>query len=156
VVSASDYRITFTETDGRRWTTAPVPAARVRVTEGHKEEWRRQRARPVPSIRFGPNGERTAGFSARPVVEPYEWPEFLPHFLPSAVWFASDGHLWVQRTTAAGAPTTFDVIDAAGRLVQRVTLPVNTRLVGFGSAAVYLVRRDNDDLEYLQKYRLSP
>jgi hypothetical protein len=31
----------------------------------------------------------------------------------------------------------------------------NARLIGFGSNAVYVVRRDADDLEYLQRYALQ-
>jgi hypothetical protein len=37
----------------------------------------------------------------------------------------------------------------------RVALPPKTRLVGFGNGTLYLVRRDDDDLEYLQRYRLQ-
>jgi hypothetical protein len=36
-----------------------------------------------------------------------------------------------------------------------VVIPERTRLLGFGrDGAVYLVRRDADDLEYIGKYRL--
>jgi hypothetical protein len=35
-----------------------------------------------------------------------------------------------------------------------VVFPPNTRLAGSGMNAIYAVRRDRDDLEYLQKYDL--
>jgi hypothetical protein len=35
-----------------------------------------------------------------------------------------------------------------------VVLPAKTRLLGFGQGTVYLVRTDDDDLQYLQRYRL--
>ena len=89
-----------------------------------------------------------------PFAEPTEWPRDLPPFLAGALSMGLDGRLWVQRTTAAGAPPTFDVFDAAGRLAERVTLPARTRLVGHGRGVVYLVRIDEDDLEYLERYRL--
>jgi hypothetical protein len=47
----------------------------------------------------------------------------------------------------------FDVFDAAGRVVERVTLPKRTRLVGFGNSAAYLARTDDDDLIWLQRIR---
>lgn len=39
-----------------------------------------------------------------------------------------------------------------GRVVQRVTLPGDSRIVGFGVRAVYVVRVDEDELEYLQPH----
>jgi hypothetical protein len=39
-------------------------------------------------------------------------------------------------------------------VVGRVALPADTRLVGFGNGTVYLARSDEDDLQYLQRYRL--
>jgi hypothetical protein len=33
-----------------------------------------------------------------------------------------------------------------------VALPARSRLVGFGQRTVYIVRVDEDDLEWLQKY----
>jgi hypothetical protein len=60
----------------------------------------------------------------------------------------------VRRTAPAGAPPTYDVIDAAGKLVNHVVLPKKTRLVAFGNGVVYLVRMDDDDLQYLGRYRL--
>jgi hypothetical protein len=62
--------------------------------------------------------------------------------------------LWVQRAHAADAPPSCDVIDTTGRIVSRVVLPRHTRVVGFGVNSVYLVRIDDDDLEYLQRFRL--
>jgi hypothetical protein len=156
VVTSEPYRVTFTETDGRRWTADPISTSRIRVTEAHKSEWRQTRARPVASISFSRSGERAAGFTSRPVVEPAAWPEYLPPFLTGAVRFAPDGMLWVERTTAAGAPATFDIIDFRGRLVLKVVFPPRTRLAGFGANTIYAVRRDSDDLEYLQKYDLPP
>ena len=49
---------------------------------------------------------------------------------------------------------TMDVFAAAGRVIGKVALPVKSRLVGFGQGTVYLVRVDDDDLQYLQRYRL--
>jgi hypothetical protein len=103
------------------------------------------------------NGRRSAQMMPmRNVEEPTDWPEYMPPFLASGtVTFAPDGLLWVARTTAAGAPATFDLIDGAGKVTQRVVLPKKTRLVGFGSGTVYLARSDDDDLQYLQRYRFS-
>lgn len=93
-------------------------------------------------------------------VEP-EWPKYLPPFVRpldivpyEPVRFDQAGMLWVLRTTPADEPPTFDIIDETGWVVQQVKLPHNSRLVGFGTNSVYLVRIDEVDLEYLEKYPL--
>ena len=61
----------------------------------------------------------------------------------------------IARTREASDTTPrYDVIDAAGKVVSRVALPVKTRVVGFGNGVVYTVRTDEDDLQYLQRFRL--
>ena len=90
----------------------------------------------------------------RDEVEVPNFPEYLPAFLPNALWVASDGMVWVQRTTAWGAPPAFDVIDRNGRLAMKVHLPTGTRLVGFGPGAVLLVRLTDQETEMLERYRL--
>lgn len=37
---------------------------------------------------------------------------------------------------------------------MKVELPKKVRLVGLGNGVVYGVRTDEDDLQYLQRYRL--
>jgi hypothetical protein len=62
------------------------------------------------------------------------------------------GRLWVERSLPAGAKTTvFDVFDRAGNLVDRIELPVGSRVVGFDRAWIYAARADADDLEHLQR-----
>ena len=48
----------------------------------------------------------------------------------------------------------YDVFGADGRLVRRVSFPAKTRLVGFGTGTVYAARSDEDDLQYLERYRM--
>jgi hypothetical protein len=81
----------------------------------------------------------------------------MPPFLngTNTAVFSNDGYLWVARTGPAGQAPTYDVIDRAGNVVQRVVLPKRHRLLGFGNSAVYLARLDKDDLQYLQKYRFT-
>jgi hypothetical protein len=45
-------------------------------------------------------------------------------------------------------------VSLQGRQVERVALPARTRLAGFGSGVVYLARTDDDDLQWLGRYRL--
>ncbi len=163
LVSPDPYRVAFIDANGRRRPAVAITYEQITVTEAHKSEWFEARRRAA---------QRSGGFYAYsiprgggppvavtpppvPVAPPSEWPRFLPPFLTNAVRFAADGRLWVQRTTTAGGPQTFDVIDEAGRVVEKVVLPKGSRLVGFGAGSVFIARIDAVDLEYLERHRLA-
>ena len=87
-----------------------------------------------------------------------DWPESMPPFAvqrfgPPRV--APNGELWVPRSRVAKDAQTYDVFDAGGKLVSRVAMPKGTRVVGFGNGTIYAYRMDEDDLVYLQRYRLD-
>jgi len=153
VVSVEPYRVTFFDTLGRRTIGPILNVTRIAVDDALKQRWREEKKQPVPVLVF--SGGRTTAQSRPPRYdEPAEWPDDLPAFLPGAVLFAPDGMLWVNRAVAAESPAMLDVIDRQGKVAYRVALPTQSRLVGFGSSSVYLVRIDEDDLQYLQRYRL--
>lgn len=155
VVSVDPYRVTYfanrTRIDG-----PTIPYRRIGITERDKEEWLAQQREPqdvlvVPS-REGP-GYRTKGMAPGRHL-PVEWPEYFPPFLPSAVTFAPGGSLWIQRAVSVDDSPLIDIIDDRARVTRRLTLPRRSRLVGFGKdGAVYVVRVDDDGLEFLQRYR---
>lgn len=157
LLSAEDYHIDWVSPDGRRTTTPPIRFDRLKVTEAHKQEWRDRMKQATGLMITNNNGKMSATqMPMRNVQDPDEWPEYLPPFLSnSVVSFSEDGMLWVQRTTPAGQPPTFDVIDGNGHVVRRVVLEKKSRLVGFGNGTVYVTRVDEDDLQYLQRYRFS-
>ena len=101
-----------------------------------------------------PNGELpTLNF-----VAPSELPDYKPVFGPGAVRADADDRLWIRtiptRPTPGGA--IYDVIDRAGKLVDRVQVPVSTTIAGFGKGGVvYLGMRDATGI-HLQRAVLSP
>jgi hypothetical protein len=46
------------------------------------------------------------------------------------------------------------VIDRRGIVAARVDVPNGGNIVGFGARAIYVVRKDADDLQYLQRFPL--
>ena len=87
-----------------------------------------------------------------PEIDESEWPEYKPPFLAGAVRVAPNGELWLLRTRPGDDSTpVYDVFDGAGKLIRHVMLPDGTRLVGFGKNSVYLVRIDEDDLQWLER-----
>ena len=84
------------------------------------------------------------------------WPNEIPPFLAGAASVAPDGRLWVLRTRShTDSIPQYDVFDTAGRRTLRVFLPARAHLAGFGRGAVYVARRDADDLLYLQRHRMT-
>lgn len=157
VVSAEPYRVTFFER-GRRLEGPVIPYEPVRVTERDRAAWRaRQAALQAVLVRDeGGANERRLMARGPAAGRPVDFPAQLPPFLTGALSFAPDGRLWVKRATSANAPAAYDVIDRDGRVVERVTLPGDSRIVGFGVRAVYVVRVDEDELEYLGRYGWTP
>jgi hypothetical protein len=91
-----------------------------------------------------------------------DWPEFKPPFLGGGrftagnVVSAPNGDIWVPRTRPAGDDVpTYDLFDARGQVTGRIALPKGMRFVAFGNGTVYLSRMDDDDLLYIQRYRLD-
>jgi hypothetical protein len=154
IVHPDPYRVEIIDRNGLRQLGPAVEFEPVAVTDDHKAEYRalRQRPQPVTSVTRG-GGSQVAVMSM-PYQEPQNWPRFMPPFLRGAAVFVTDGRLWVQRTTVAGEPAIFDVFDESGRLVERMRLPAQRRLVGFGRGRAYLVRRDEVDLEFIERYTL--
>lgn len=154
VVSVEPYHVTFFSASGVRTDGPAITFTPVRVDDDVREAYRVDAKRPRLGVMIERGGGITPRIAPARYTEPEEWPDALPPFLGDAVSFASDGNLWVQRATHPDAPTTYDIIDASGRVTSRVALPEGRRLVGFGDGTVYLVRIDDDDLEYLERYAL--
>lgn len=153
IVEPFPYTITLIAADGeRRRYHLPVREA-IALTEAHKKLWREEKRKPTAILMFRSEGV-TAEMRVLPYEEPQKWPRELPPFLDHAVWFGPDGALWVRRTTAAGDPSMYDVIDRHGQLGFRLRTSRDLRLVGFGRKSVYFVRIDDVDLEHLQRYQL--
>lgn len=142
---------------GKTVTGPKLPYAPVKVTDADKKAWQEQTARSSMMV-SNENGRVTAGpapADPRPLDPSIEWPATKPPFPRNAVQVAPTGELWLLRSRPASDPAPlYDLIDGQGRLVKQVRLPAKTRLVAFGKDVVYLVRRDADDLEYLERYRL--
>jgi hypothetical protein len=143
--------------DGRKVTGTATPYTPIKFTEGDKKLWRdqmAQRGRITMSVENGRTTVAPAPRAPAGVDDDLEWPATKPPFPSNAVRITPEGELWLLRTRPASDPIpAYDVFNAQGRLIRRVTLPKDTRLVAFGKGTVYLARKDADDLEYLQRYR---
>jgi hypothetical protein len=95
-----------------------------------------------PPRREGPGGPatvQTLSSSQTTFVQPSELPDYKPPFLANSTRADLDGNLWVRIQGGY----VYDVIDRKGALVDRVRVPANRQIVGFGPGTVYLTGRDN-------------
>ena len=77
-------------------------------------------------------------------VAPSELPDYKPPFFAGAVRADADGNLWVRTIPTRAIPggPVYDVINAKGQLVDRVQLPENREIRGFGPGnIVYMTSR---------------
>jgi len=158
IVHADEYRAEWIAPNGQR-TMGPVNSyTKTKVTDKHKKWWQEnQRRRGTTMMVRNENGRMSASSGPPPVVEERnDWPEYLPPFLTNAAQVAPNGELWVLRATASeDVAPAYDIFDASGKLTARLELPKRSRVVGFGTGTVYVARYDEDDLQYLQRYRLQ-
>lgn len=168
ILRHSPYRLEWVSATDVRGEGPAAEGPRVRVTQAEKEAFARGQVRPgTIVVRDGAAGG-SGGAVARPSAADIDaaamasltnpdmtWPDWKPPFLSGALFAAPEGRMWVLRTRAHDDRVpVFDVFDASGRVVERVALPAGTRIAGFGRHAVYVVRTDEDDLQYLERYAL--
>jgi hypothetical protein len=100
----------------------------------------------------GPGGGPPAVGGPRPGAQPQfnfipanELPDYKPPFFAGSVRADTEGNVWVRTipTAAIAGGPVYDVINRKGELIDRVQIPANRTIIGFGAnGAVYLVNRD--------------
>jgi hypothetical protein len=161
VIHADDYHVEWIAPNGQKTTGPATPYNKTKLTNAHKKWWQEtQRRRGGGLMIMNNNGKMSASTAPPPSGPPEErddWPEYLPPFLGNgSVQVAPNGQLWVLQTAASDdIQPTYDIFDASGKLAARVQLEKRSRVVGFGTNTIYVVRSDEDDLQYLQRYRVQ-
>lgn len=160
LVHAADYHVEWIAPDGRRVAGPPLAFTPVKIGKAEKEEWadRISGGTAVMIMRGGSGGSGGSPPPAmrppRPNIDEQDWPETKPPFVSNGLRVSPEGNLWIQVSQPAAAKAElWDVVDARGQRIRQVVLPESRRLVGLGNGTLYTVRRDADDLEWLERYR---
>jgi hypothetical protein len=157
VIRSPEYRVDWFGPSGAT-VGSPIAYDKIKVSEKHKQNWRDSRKNQVAMRISMENGQRSVSAGPPPageIPDPTDWPDLMPPFLDNAATVAPNGTIWIARTRQANDDVPkYDVIDASGKVVMRVELPKKTRLVGIGNGVIYTVRTDEDDLQYLQRFRI--
>jgi hypothetical protein len=91
--------------------------------------------------------------SIRHIVETNLYAKTKPPFTDRPPLLASDGTLWVERSTPLEAAGSWDLFDRGGRVIRHVTLPDDRRLLFLGRGGIYLTATDEDGVERVERYR---
>ena len=147
IARAADYHLEWILPSGSRVRDAPISYQRLLVTaEERRGATDRVRAAVSTESRL-----RSVAPTFRPTIPDDAWPEFKAPF-DGELHIAPDGRVWIPLTPARrGDPVTYDVTEKGRGLVEQVTMPARTILVGFGRQSIYTARVDDDDLHYLQR-----
>ncbi len=158
VARVKDYHVDIIAPN-RAVTRGPaVPFAPVRIGDAEKQEYRDSQKSGGNSMALSmtnENGKVTTSAAAPPkAAEPAEWPTLKPPFTAGVVP-SPTGEIWVPRSrTAKDLAPRYDVFSKEGKLTGTVVFPPKTRVAALGNGGtIYAVRTDDDDLQYLQRFR---
>ena len=154
LITPEPYQVTWLR--GSTRSAGPVvPFTPIKVTDAEKKEYVARMARTRPTVMtFGGGRGGPPPRIDPPRMEEIDFPETMPAFSGrDAVLVTPEGEVWVSRLRAASDKTPrYDVFDQKGQRVGEVTLRSESRVVGFGKGTVYVIRNDEDDLQYLERY----
>jgi hypothetical protein len=154
---SAEYRLEWLLEAGRSVVGPRIDYVPVPVTQEDKDAWADRMSRSTAVMMVAGSGSgRSGGRSInmpRPDPDDVEWPEVKPPFPRDAVTVTPEGEAWVRRHTAHGEPQVYDVFNASGERVKQVVLPEGRNVVGFGRGTLYTFWMDQDDLQWLERYR---
>lgn len=159
VLSARDYRL--------RWYQAGKVVAEgsansfvpIAITAADREAFRAERMRqPASGMRSTAPGAKAEPSPAlrKRIEEAFAdevFPSHKPPFVENGMLRGPNGELWVQRSSAFGQrEARIDILLPSGARKATLDLPPGRRLVAVDRLGVYLVRVDDDGLEWLERY----
>jgi hypothetical protein len=110
---------------------------------------------PTGNIRItGPGG--AGGNVQLNFVPASELPDYKPPFFVGNLRPDTEGNLWIRTIPTKAIPggPVYDVINRRGELVDRVQIPENRTIVGFGAEGTVYLSVRNDTTIYLEKAKL--
>jgi hypothetical protein len=162
IVRVHDYHIDWIDPDGTRRSSPKMPIDWKRYTDA-------ERTQRVDSIKRVADEQIKRALSAQTgaggpqikfdlgIVPDSEFPQFWPPIQPGTVLADLEGHLWILPTTSTNVVNglTYDVVDRNGQVIERVQLPKDHVLVGFGPRNVVYLTKADGKATYLERAMLT-
>ncbi len=155
------YRVDWATPDGSVRQGAPNEYRPVSIGRAEREEWLATRAQRGGGIGISvevENDRMRTSFArggAQQNNDDYAWPDHKPPFDEEGLLVDGEGRAWVRLHRPAGESPAYAVFDRSGARLGEVELEEGRTLVGFGDGTAYVVRFDEMDLQYLERYLVS-
>ena len=172
LVRARDYHVDWVSPEGTLTSSPKIPFEWERLTDEAKvalvDSARTAILKARASGQQGGGGEvmirsiggpggAGAGAELPPptMISPSELPDYKPAFPPGSTRADADGNLWIRTSQNVNGIPVYNVVNRKGELIDRVQLPKNRVLAGFGpGGVVYLAVRDGTTA-HLEKARVK-
>lgn len=160
VIVARDYHLRWIQDGKVVADLPPIPFTPLTVTQRERDGFREERgAMGGGGSMSGPSGSTDTSRSSamrRSMLDYYPdkiFPERMPPFVENGARLSPRGDIWVERSrsTSDRAPR-FDVLGVDGKVRATVQLPRSTQLVALDRHGIYLVRIDDDGLQFLERH----
>lgn len=157
IIGTEPYRVEWI-TGRQRTSGSPISYDRVRIDAGERDAERdafSRRGRGGMRFRGPPQARGSRDPQIRRQIPDDVFPPFKPPFTESRVLVSPAGEVWIPRASPWNAERT--IVDVVGRdaiLRRHVSIPVNTRVVGFGRGVMFVAVTDEDDLQWLERIPL--
>lgn len=162
IVRVHDYHIDWIDPDGTKRASPKMPIDWRRYTDA-------ERTQRVDSIRRVADEQikRTVAQQSAAggpqikvdlsIVPDSEFPQFWPPVEPGSVLADLDGHLWILPAISTNVANglTYDVVNRNGEIIERVQLPKDHVLVGFGPHDVVYMTKADGKATYLERALLT-
>ncbi|HTR78349.1 MAG TPA: hypothetical protein VMH39_09575 [Gemmatimonadaceae bacterium] len=139
IIRSHDYHIDWIDPDGTTRSTPPMPFHWDRITDSAKTAIIDSLRAHADSVTYG----KVKG-PPQQYVDAADLPDYRAPFRPNGAVGDGDAHVWIQvalMPQPEGGPV-YDVVDRTGTVIDRVQVPGDTFIVGFGPGVVYLSSRD--------------
>jgi hypothetical protein len=149
IIRWKDYHVDWVRPDGSKEASAKTAWNWVRMTDDEKERFidtlkvvlaKNDSTQQGSMMMFGMSPSMMPIWETL-TVAPSEVPDYPPPFVPRATRVDLENHIWLLERAPLGskAPLVYDVIDRNGQIVDRVRMPANAAVLGFGpGGSVYL------------------
>lgn len=157
LIGTEPYRVEWI-TGRQRTSGSPISYDRVRIDARERDAERDafgSRGRGAMRFRGSPQARGSRDPQIRRQIPDDVFPPYKPPFTESRVLVSPAGEVWIPRAAPWDAERT--IVDVVGRdatLRRHVSIPANTRIIGFGPAAVYVAVTDENDLQWLERIAL--
>jgi hypothetical protein len=104
-------------------------------------------------------GGPPAGFQFPKIVvsraELSDVPDYRPPLGQGAVRADAEGNLWIRTSKLIDGRPVYDIVNRKGEVTDRLQLPMNRSLAGFGPGVVYLAVFDSTRVAHLERARVK-